>query len=194
MSDQDRHNNPEELQWTVTRRLPRTDYKVFSIYHNETIHPRTHKRQNYVVIDCPHWVNVIALTPQDEVVMIRQFRHGTGEITLEIPGGMIDAGEPPLEAAKRELQEETGFIAKEWVELGMVEPNPALQTNQCWTFLALDASPDGETNFDPGEVIQTELLPLSGVQSLIERREITHSLVVAAFYHLLVRAGGWCRP
>jgi 8-oxo-dGTP pyrophosphatase MutT (NUDIX family) len=182
---------PDELMWEVVGQTEPVDYKVFSLYHHQAVHPRTKQAHKYVVIDCPSWINVIALTKEQKVVMIRQFRHGTKSVTLEIPGGMVDPGEAPLVAAKRELQEETGYIADEWIELGVVEPNPAIQTNRCWTFLALDVHQSSETSFDPGEVIATELRELPSVPGLIASGEITHSLVVAAFFHFLARAGGW---
>lgn len=183
-----------ELAWTITEKEQPTDHRVFSIYHQKATHPSVEKEQKFVVIDCPSWINVIALTPEKEVVLIRQFRHGTSTVTLEIPGGMVDAGEEPLLAAQRELEEETGYRASRWIEIGTTEPNPALQNNVCWTYLALDATYSSQTQFDSGEVIQTELQPLSSIPSLIASGEITHALVVVAFYHLLAhenRINAW---
>ncbi len=92
-------------------------------------------------------MNVIALTDREDVVLIRQYRHGIGEVTLEIPGGLMDADEP-LAAAKRELLEETGYRAEEWIDLGYVHPNPAIQNNRCYTFLALGAKLAGAQSLD----------------------------------------------
>lgn len=106
----------------------------------------------------------------------------------------MDPDEEPLEAARREFEEETGYRGGRWFELGMVEPNPAFQTNTCWTYLALDVEADGEMAPDPGEVLEVCLVPLSQVRGLLAGGEITHALVVAAFFHYLERVGSWERP
>jgi 8-oxo-dGTP pyrophosphatase MutT (NUDIX family) len=154
----------------------------------------TKNLHDVVVVDTPHWVNVVALTSEDQVVLVRQFRHGRESVTLEIPGGMVDVGESPLLAGQRELREETGYCSQHWIELGVVEPNPAFQTNLCWTYLALDVQRDSEIALDPGEVIEIELVSLSQIPQLISVGEIRHSLVVCGFFHLLQLAGGWRRP
>ncbi len=130
----------------------------------------------------------MALTVEGKAVLVRQFRHGTGETTLEIPGGAVDPSDrSPLAAAKRELREETGYVARRWSRLGVVDPNPAIQTNHCWTFLAEGARLAGDADPDPGEELEVVLVPVRGLASLARRGVIRHSLVIAAFFWLLTR-------
>ena len=158
--------------------------RVFSVRRDTSVSPITGNEHDFFVIDAPDWINVIALTENDEVVLIEQYRHGNQSVTIEIPGGMIDPGEEPLETAKRELLEETGYAGENWVEIGEVLPNPAIQSNRCFTFLATNCKKIGQTNFDTTEYIITYTRPYSEIPKLVSQGKITHSLVIAAFY--------WC--
>ena len=180
--------------WPTVAREPGQDFKVFTVARHQARSPRTGQVRTFSVIDCPAWVNVIALTPDDQVLLVRQFRHGTQAVTLEIPGGMVDPGEAPQAAAARELREETGHVARRWVSLGAVAPNPAIQTNRCHTFLALDAEPVGGLIQDPGEDLVVTQRPLAELPGLFADGTIDHALVVAAFFHLLRVSRGWRRP
>ncbi len=144
----------------------------------------------FVLLGSPDWVNVVPVTAEGQVVLIRQWRHGTGETTLEIPGGLIDPGESPLMAGARELAEETGYEARRLELLGWVHPNPALLNNRCYTCLALDCRAVGPPRLEETEDIQVELRPLQEVPGLISAGEITHSLVVAAFARFWLSRGG----
>jgi ADP-ribose pyrophosphatase len=164
---------------------------IFSVNEVRLEHPDNGASVPFTVVRSNDWVNVIPLTPEGGVVLIRQFRAGTEEVALEIPGGMIEAGEQPGSAAARELTEETGFVAGSLELLGMVRPNPAFLDNRCFTYLAKGCLPTASTDFDPDERIEVEVVPLEHVRGLIVSGAIDHSLVVAAFYHLFVtRAGG----
>lgn len=185
----------DELVWPIVRSVGApAEFGVFRVERHVATHPVTGAEGTFSVVRSRDWVNVIALTPADSVVLIRQFRHGTREVTVEIPGGIVEPGEGFVEAGRRELREETGYEADRWVELGFVEPNPAIQDNRCATVLALDARPTGVTAFDPGELIAVETAPLGAIAGMCARGEIRHALVVAAFFALLNRAGGWRRP
>jgi 8-oxo-dGTP pyrophosphatase MutT (NUDIX family) len=131
-------------------------------------------------------VNIIPLSPQNEVILIRQYRHGTRDVTLEIPGGLVEEDDSPEEAAERELFEETGFRASEIIPLGFVHPNPAIQNNRCYTFIAKDVFPDGEQSLDEKEDIEVLRRPVTEIPRLIKEGEITHSLVLAAFYRFFM--------
>jgi 8-oxo-dGTP pyrophosphatase MutT (NUDIX family) len=128
------------------------------------------------------WINVIPLTPQKEVVMIYQYRHGIRDNTLEIPGGILEERDSPEAAARRELYEETGYKETEMLLLGSVHTNPAFLNNRCFTYLAKDVSLAGEQELDDKEDIEVVLKPLSDIPRLIREGKITHSLVLAAFY------------
>jgi 8-oxo-dGTP pyrophosphatase MutT (NUDIX family) len=119
--------------------------------------------------------------------MVRQYRHGSGEVTLEIPGGLIDAGDTPEKAAVRELLEETGFQAREVLEIGVVNPNPALFNNRCYTFLAKDVKKIREPMPDQTEDIEVVLVPLSDISEWIRTGKIDHAIVITAFTHYFLR-------
>ena len=175
-------------KWDLAKSEQVTSNRVFSIRKDAAVSPVTGKQHDFFVIEAPDWVNIVALTGEvdRDVVLIRQYRHGIRSETIEIPGGMIDPGETPLEAAKRELLEETGYASDEWVDLGAVVPNPAIQDNRCATFLARSAKKIEEPHFDSTEDIDTYTAPLSDVPGLVRTGQITHSLVICAFYLLSI--------
>jgi ADP-ribose pyrophosphatase len=184
----------DELAWRIGARQPAGDYKIFTTSFVEAAHPRTSVMKRFSVIECVDWVNVIALTPDDQVVLIRQYRIGTQAVCLEIPGGMVDAGEDPLTAAARELEEETGYTAKAWRPLGKVAPNPAIMNNFLHSFLALDAEQTRPQRLDTSEVIAIETAPLAEVHAMLRDGRIDHALVIDAFAHLAFQLGGLRRP
>lgn len=142
--------------------------------------PRTGEEFDRLVLETPDWVNVVALTQDRRLVCVRQYRFGTASVTLEIPGGVIDRGEAHQEAARRELQEETGYTTAKWRYLGAVEPNPAFHDNLCHHWLAEDCERTHEQGLDAGEDISVETIPLSDVLQHIESGDIRHSLVISA--------------
>jgi len=166
------------------------DFRIFKLRADTFKSPRTGKESEFFVFDVPDWINVIALDEADNLILIEQFRHGTAELSLEIPGGMMDEGDPsPEHAARRELLEETGYEAESWEYLGAVEPNPAIQTNTCHMFLALGARQVQEQQLDSEEDIAVSLKSLDQVPKLIQSGAIRHSLVIAAFHYLLLHDG-----
>jgi 8-oxo-dGTP pyrophosphatase MutT (NUDIX family) len=114
--------------------------------------------------------------------MVRQYRHGSREVTLEIPGGIVDPGEDPAEAAARELIEETGYRAAGVRPLGSLNPNPALFGNRVYTFLAENVERVGEVMNGPLEETVVELVPAGELAERVRRGEIDHALVVAALH------------
>ena len=138
------------------------------------------------VFEFRDWVTVMALTPQREVVLIRQYRHGAGKVIVEMPGGMMDPqDESPLDAARRELLEETGYRSDNFIQVGCVSPNPANHTNLVYSFLALDAVPAGPQHLDPSEEIEVALTPLDEVIDLAKKGELLQSMQVAAVFFAL---------
>jgi 8-oxo-dGTP pyrophosphatase MutT (NUDIX family) len=172
--------------WDIIKSEVRDDYKIFRLRVDTAKSPRTEGVHEFYILESPDWVNVIPITREGLVVLVRQFRHGTKEVTLEIPGGLVEPGDSPEDAARRELLEETGYSAPHFLYLGAVAPNPAFLNNRCHTFLAKDATRIQMQSQDEKEDIEVLTCPLEEVKELIRKGEITHSLVIAAFYRLFV--------
>jgi ADP-ribose pyrophosphatase len=137
------------------------------------------------IFELSSWANIIALTKNNDVVLIKQYRHGVQEVLWEIPGGVVEDGEDSLEGIKRELLEETGYTAAKFIQVGALYPNPAFQTNTMYCFLALGAELTGEQNFDDGEDIEVHLVPLDELVAMTQRGEFPHALQVAALFYAL---------
>ena len=170
--------------WKINSSRQVADCRVFKVREDMCERSSDSKESTFFVIENPDWVNVIALTKNNEVVLIEQFRHGAEEIILEIPGGMIDDDEEPEPAAKRELLEETGYSSDNFIFLGKSLPNPAIQNNFIHHFLAVDCQKTGDTSFDEHESVVTKLVSFDKISEMIETEEIAHSLVLAAFYRM----------
>jgi ADP-ribose pyrophosphatase len=174
----------EEFAWRRVETESVADCRVFKVRRDLALNPRGGGEHNFYCIEAVDWINIIPLTSQGEVVMIEQYRHGANEVTLEIPGGMIDEGERAEAAAARELLEETGYAASEVMLLGRTRPNPAIQNNWLYSFLARDCRFKQEPIFDSSEWTVMRLVPLANIPALIAGGAITHALVIAAFHWL----------
>jgi ADP-ribose pyrophosphatase len=170
------------------------DLHIFTVNRLQTRSPRTGRLREVTRIETGDWINVVALTPDEEVVMVRQFRHGTRAFTLEIPGGLIDPGETPAEAAVRELREETGYAGEKLRRLGTVTPNPAFLSNRCHTFLVEQCRSMADPEPDAGEDIEVVLHPLVEIPELIASSAIDHALVICGFWWLVNDRQGVFRP
>jgi len=172
------------LPWKKTGSKPVGDFRIFKIRSDTCVNPRTGKEHDFYVLDSVNWVNVIALTPDRKLVMIHQYRHGSGTVELEIPGGMMDPQETnPVVAAIRELREETGYEGENARVLGKIHSNPAILSNATYTVLIENCHLKHGVEFDHGEDLATQLVPVAEIPKLVADEKIGHSLVVVALYH-----------
>ncbi len=135
--------------------------------------------------DTPPWVNIVPVTSDRQIICIRQFRHGTNSITLEIPGGLVDPGEDPASAAARECLEETGYQVDAVESLGTLSPNPALFPNTLYTYMATGATQRAPIANTEREHTEVELVPIDQLPGLLTSGEIDHALVVATLWRFL---------
>jgi 8-oxo-dGTP pyrophosphatase MutT (NUDIX family) len=169
--------------WQKISSKPLGDFRIFKIRSDTCLHPKTGEAHDFFVLDSVNWVNVIAITPDQQLVMIRQYRFGSQTVELEIPGGMMDPGETdPVATAVRELREETGYEGKHARLLGKIHSNPAILSNTTFTVLIENCRREHGTDFDHAEDLTTELVPVADISQLVADEKIGHSLVVVALY------------
>ena len=170
--------------WNKVGSRPLGDFKIFTVRADRKVSPRTQAEHDFFVIDCANWVNIIAITPEQQIVMVEQYRHGSNTVELEIPGGMIDKKDAsPVVAGTRELREETGYEGRNARILGEIFPNPAIMNNTCYTVLVEDCTLVHPVEFDSGEDLITRLVPVADLPRLVAEKKIGHSLVTVALYH-----------
>jgi 8-oxo-dGTP pyrophosphatase MutT (NUDIX family) len=172
-------NQPKQpRRWQRLRTEPYATTRIFDVVKAIYQHPDREKAQDFFVINPPDWVNVVALTPEHRLVLVRQFRYGINDFSLEIPGGVIDEGEDPLAAGVRELREESGYVGDAPRLLGSVHPNPAMQSNRCHLVLVENARPVADLEWDPDEEFEIMTKPVEEVYALAAAGGITHALVL----------------
>ncbi len=184
MSDQP--SPPQRWKRLGARTVAHT--RIFDVQSVDYQHPHRAKAQDFFVLSVPDWVNVIALTTDRQLVLVRQFRYGTDDFSVEIPGGVMDAGEDAVAAGRRELQEETGYTGTRARLLGFVHPNPAMQNNRCHLVLVEGAHRSAPPDWDPDEEFEIMTRPVDEVYALAYRGSITHAMVLDA---LLLFAPVW---
>ncbi len=141
----------------------------------------------FYVLEVPSWSCVVCVSAKGELILTRQYRHGAGRVTLELPAGVIEPDETPQAAARRELFEETGYTSDNWVELATLTPEPARHTHLAHCFVALGAEPTHEQSLDDGEDVVVEVVPRARARELVETGEIVHAVHVAAVLLALQR-------
>ena len=176
--------------WPIINRELIGDFRLFSLNKKKVRSPRTGEVREVQTLHFPDWVLVLALTPKEEVVMVRQYRHGTEQVYLELPGGLVDpADESPELSARRELLEETGYRANEIKLVGECCPQPAILTNKCLFYLAPNAVRVQPQNLDAGEDIEILKIPLKEIPLKIASAEIDHGMVLLAFFFFWMKQG-----
>lgn len=180
--------NPQENLWPRKNRKVLHDTPIFKLVSHDVSPYGKDFTKPFYVLESKSWVNVVAITDKDEILLIRQYRHGLHEYCIEIPGGIVDeeGEDAPLISAKRELIEETGYTAPEWKLLGKVSGNPAVFNNYSYTYLALGASKTDNVDFDEAEDIEIILVPKDRIIELIRNGIIHHSMMVAALSLYLI--------
>jgi len=168
--------------WQVLETHDLEDCRVFRVRRSLARSPATGRVHPFFRLDAADWVNVVPVTRDGHVVMVRQYRIGADAVTLEIPGGIVDPGESPEAAAARELFEETGYRAERIEVLGALNPNPALFGNRVHSFVARGAALAGEVQSGETEETVVELVPLAEIPRRLRAGEIDHALVVAALH------------
>lgn len=170
----------KDLLWTEKSKKQLLKTPVLNLMETTSISPDG-QTGNYIVMDAPCWCAVVP-DLGDEYLMVKQYRHGSKKISIEFPGGVIENGEEPLEAAKRELLEETGFNAREMIFLGDVSPNPALFSNKMFFFLAKDLYGDGKQSLDSDEYVNTIRISKKEVHDNMGNSEYHHALMTVALF------------
>ena len=182
----------EPARWHrgVARHLART--RILDLLAVTFLHPRRAVTRDFVVVDAPDWVNVLAHTVDDRLVLVNQFRYGIDDFSLEIPGGVVEPGEDPVVAGLRELAEETGYVGERARLLARVHPNPAFMSNRCHLVLVENCRLVSPPAWDADEEIAVSVLPVAEVFARARAGDITHSLVLDAlfFFEPIWRAGG----
>lgn len=179
-------------RWRVVAREPVADARVFRVVRLRSIREGGQGRAeaDFFAIDSADFVNVVALTEDDRLIFVEQHRHASGELTLEIPGGLVDAGEDPVAAGLRELEEETGYVAKQARVLGTTRPNPAIMSNRLTTVLAIGARPVAAQSLDEHEDCEVHLLAWDEVLARIDDGRIDHALILASLLFEMRRRAG----
>jgi len=174
--------NPELRTWIRGAERTLAATRILDLKQVEYRHPDRPAGREFVVVSAPDWVNVAALTPAGELVLVRQFRFGIDAFSLEIPGGVIEPGEDPVAAGIRELREETGYVGERARLLGAVHPNPAIQNNRCHLLLVEGAVRRANLAWDPDEEIAITTAPVAEVLAAVRTGRITHSLVLCGLF------------
>ena len=169
-----------ENSWEVIRSEQGPNLVLFQARYDWVRNPRNAKSMKAVILESADWVNVVAVTAEKKVVVVKQFRFGVAKTTVEIPAGIIDKGEISEQAAARELKEETGYITTNWKYLGWFEANPAFLNNVCHSWLALDVVKTHSPQLDEGEEISIAELSLEELRKEIKQGNMRNSLTVLA--------------
>ena len=173
------------LEWSRKKTEVLNETRIFNLLQVRDHSPHTNKEHHFVVIDSADWVNLVPMTEGGDIVMVRQYRHGSQRVTLEIPGGMVDLGEDPAEAAKRECLEETGYVVETVSSLGEINPNPALFDTTLFTFVGKVVANGEKQHVSETENTEVQLVSLAQARQYLLDGTIDHALVCATLWRFL---------
>ena len=182
--------NDGERHWRITDSEVVIDTPWLRLRRDRVDLPSGRTIEEYYVRESRGFAVIFALTPSGDVPLVRQYKHGVREVVLELPAGMIDAGESPLAAAARELREETGYVAPQLEHVATFLTDPTHSDSRMHLFLARDAMPSERQDLDPTEEIDVELVPLDALATLLEDGSINVSHHVAAIHTVLLALRG----
>jgi len=171
--------------WRELERKTVAKGRIFDVERSVAASPVDGKPREFDLVKSTDWAQIVPVTADGNVVLVRQYRHGTGRVTVEIPGGLIDPGEDPATAALRECLEETGYRARAALPLGVVRPNPAMFSNRLHAFYALDVEPEGAVQNTGSEITEVLLVPVAELEELLIAGEIDHALAAGTLWRYL---------
>ena len=158
----------DDLRWPRERSEEVGDFRHFRVRRDWNRSPESGEVLDFYVLEMPDWVQVVPLTPEGRFVMVEQFRPGTRQVTIEFPAGLVEPGESPADCAVRELEEETGYRGEPSEEIGVFDPNPALQNNRLHIILVRDCRLTGQVQQDPRECVRAREVDPGDVNQLME--------------------------
>ena len=173
-------------KWRVLSDHMHADCRIFEVHKRKMLRESDQKECEFYVIETNDWVNVLPVTSNQEIILVRQFRYGTEGYSLEPPGGVIEKGENPILAGQRELLEETGYSGKNPKIIGNVFANSAIMGNRCHFLMLTDVEKSADVSFDPHEELETVKVPIGSLRDLVKSGEISHSIGVNAIFHLMM--------
>ncbi len=173
--------------WDLEDDVLHADCRIFQVRKQRLVRRSDKVAGEFYVLDTNDWVNVLALTGDKQIVLVRQYRYGSKEFSLEPPGGVVERGEDPMVAGLRELVEETGYSGENPELLGIVRPNSAILSNRCHVILVRNVEKTALLNFDPHEELVTELYPIEKLKDMVLAGDITHSIGLNSILLLLLK-------
>jgi ADP-ribose pyrophosphatase len=182
-------DQPRDLRWKVLSSKYVFSDRWFKARADSCVFPDGRIIEPYYVVELPDWCNTIVVTKEERIILVRQYRYPVDQTTFELPGGVIEKNEKPMEAAKREMEEETGYTSDDIEFLLQVAPNPAINNNTAYFFLARNAVPTASDNFDAFEDIDVVSFSKEEIWQLLQDNKIQHGVQVGPLYAALVKLG-----
>ncbi len=177
------HKQP--AHWKVLSEQLYADCRIYRVFEQKCIHPHDERQGKFYVIRCNDWVQILPLTKEGEIILVNQYRFGTGQLSWEVPGGVMDDSDTsPEETAARELLEETGYLGKPGRIIGCNFPNPALQANKTHFVLIEGCEKVTEQSLDPNEELEVCTLPIQTAIAMAHDGRISHSIAINSIFYL----------